>query len=348
MSATATEEWRQCEPTGGRGGRGGAEQVEAWRRVSDESWKRQWEVVAAALRAPEKEEEEEEQRVRGSAGLTSKPLRPPPHAALAPGRPHPRLTPAARGPSSCPGDLVSWPLGVQPSPCFLTRPLPKPGLPRGPSLQALPCTLSVPGDSLPSLDPRPFPYTRCIPRPLSASRNFLPDPPCLSGALPRPQALAAFLRASLGPQDLLCSSVSPSRVWALVPLRSSQDPPWTRRPFSAFFPCTPGLWSGFPGHLLGSPSLPPALSVPSPFYPTSPLCGLYFVFTHFPFCSFRPVPAPSRSAASLLIPSLPVFQIPFPSRSGPRALFSYPFAVSHRLSPKPCGLGAQQVLHGQS
>lgn len=184
----------------------------------------------------------------------------------------------------------------------------------------------------PFFGPQALPlHSRCIPRTLSASPNFLPDPLCLSRALPKPQALAAFLCASLCPQDLLCSSVSPSRVWTLVPPTSSQDSPWTSRPFSPFFPCTPGLWSGFPGHLLGSPSL---LCPPS-FYPTSPPCVLYFVFTDLPLCSFRPVPALFRSAASLLIPSLPVFQTPFPAAMAP---------VPSSVTPLPSSIDSPRSL----
>lgn len=110
--------------------------------------------------------------------------------ALSAPAPHPRVPPAARGPSSCLGALVSRPLGVQPSPCFLTRPLPHPGLPRAPSLQALPCTLSVPGDSLPSLDPRPFPYTLAA----SPGRSLLP--PISSRTLSAYPGLSLNLRLS--------------------------------------------------------------------------------------------------------------------------------------------------------
>lgn len=52
----------------GRGGAGPAAQTGGAATVSDESWSRQWEVVAAAARVPEEEEEEEEKRVRGGAG----------------------------------------------------------------------------------------------------------------------------------------------------------------------------------------------------------------------------------------------------------------------------------------
>lgn len=68
-SFVATEEWRPPWPMGGHGGRGGAGPAGPTggaATVSDESWKRQWEVVASAARAPE--EEEEEKRVRGGAG----------------------------------------------------------------------------------------------------------------------------------------------------------------------------------------------------------------------------------------------------------------------------------------
>lgn len=155
---------------------------------SDESLKRQWEVVAAASRASQKEEEVEK-RVRGGAGgPTSEPLlgpRPAPPWLPSPDCPHPR-------PSSCPCSHVCRPLseppaalGAQQCLCFLTRPLLHlrafPGTPL--MLQALPGTLSAPSDShSPPWTPGPSPAlslpTQVLGAPgLSASPSFLLDSP---------------------------------------------------------------------------------------------------------------------------------------------------------------------------
>ena len=179
-----------------------------------------------------------------------------------------------------------------PSLCLLTQAPPcTPGPNRTPGVARGLCT--------------PLPGSHCVPRPLSQDHHRGPQPLLLDPSLPTQVPPWTQARCSLDAYlPVLC--FSKPRCGPFGPPSPSRD-----------LPSTLGVHPGFPGVIPGSPGLPAAPCLqqapPALLCPSSPPCNLHFVFTHIPPCSFRPVPAPSRSAPSLCIPSLPVFsRPPFP------------------------------------
>lgn len=227
------------------------------------------------------------------------------------------------------------------------------------ALQALPWTLSSPSDSaLPSLALRRVPCTLaacpgpwkpplpqglpqarvCSPQFSSAPQPFRLGSHCLPRPYPRARACSSRLfrvpswspRTPPGP---VCSSNPVVEPLGRPPL-PSQDPPWASRSFCAFSGPLVSLLA-FPGVLAGPPSLPAGSPGLLPALAPSLWCP-HFAFTSSPLCSFSCVPAPSRSAPSLIFLCLGV-SAPFPSRG------SAPSSQSPVDSPKHPGVGAGQA-----
>lgn len=170
---------------------------------------------------------------------------------------------------------------------------------RAPSLSPHPRV--APAPPAPLLGPQALPlYSRCLPGPCllleCRPRTSAPAP-----GPPEPAQVPSWSTSSSsrGVQDLPLRCFSTPRSAPLGPRPPPQD-----------LPSTPALHSGVRG-VVRDPQASEPRSVqqapPALLCAPEPRCAVYFVSTHKLVCSFRSVPAPSRIALSLCIPSLPVF-----------------------------------------